>query len=73
MGTAVERWAPDALPLSDRHRTPVFAGCLEQPERHEVDVRDRVGAGLGRRGGEIRSRLEAAEEIRLLEDHRRSV
>ena len=36
-------------------------------------MRDREGAGLARRLGELRRRLEAAEEVRLLEHDRRRV
>ena len=34
-------------------------------------MRDRHGALLGRRGGKLRGGLQAAEEVRLLEDHGR--
>ena len=41
---AVQRRAPGALPFADRHRASVLAGRLEHPERHQVDVGDRVSA-----------------------------
>ena len=61
---------PAALALADRDVAAVRAGRLEHAERHRVDVRDRERARLARRRGELGRRLEAAEEVRLLEDHR---
>ena len=70
---AVAHRVAGRLALADRHRAAVVARRLEHAERHEVDVRDRQRAGLVRRGGELGRGLEAAEEVRLLEDHRRRV
>ena len=52
---------------------PYVAGRLEHAERHRVDVRDRERAGVVRGRREVGRRLEHAEEVRLLEDHRRGV
>src|SRR3954453_20853533 len=51
-----------ALSFADRHPAAVLAGRLEHAERHEVDVRDGDRPRVARRGGKVRSRLEAAEE-----------
>ena len=66
---AVRREVPGGLALAERDRAAVPAGCLEHAERQRVDVGDRERLGVVRRGGELRRRLEAAEDVRLLEDH----
>ncbi len=70
MGAAVRRPVPGRLTFADRDRAAVGAGSLEHSERHQVDVRDRECACLVRRLCELGRRLEAAEEVRLLEDDR---
>ena len=66
---AVAHRVAGRLALADRHRAAVVARRLEHAEADQVDVRDRQRAGLVRRRGELGRRLEAAEEVRLLEDH----
>ncbi len=73
VGTAVGRPVAGRLAFADRHRAPVRARRLEHAERHRVDVRDRERAGLARRRRELRRGLEAAEEVRLLEEDCRRV
>src|SRR5439155_21144002 len=62
-----------SLALADRERAAVRARCFEHAERNRIDVRHRQGPGLVRCRREVRSRLQAAEEVRLLEDHARGV
>ncbi len=57
-----------ALPLADRDRAAVAPGRFEDSERDRVDVRDRERLGVVRGRSELRSRFEASEEVRLLED-----
>ena len=64
---------PGALALADRERTAIVARSLEDAERDRVDVRDGERAGVVRRRGQVRRRLEAAEEVGLLEDGPRRV
>ena len=64
---------PGALAFPDRQRGAVGTGCLENSERDGIDVRDRQGAGLGSGCRQLGGGLEAAEEVRLLEDHARGV
>ena len=73
VGAAVGLVVPRRLPFADGERAAVRPGSLEHPERHGVDVRDRQGPGVVRGGGEVGRRLQAAEEIRLLEDDARGV
>ena len=61
------------LALAERERAAVVARCLEHAERQRVDVRDRERLGVVRRGRKRGRRLEAAEEVRLLEDDGRGV
>ncbi len=70
---AVGLGVPRALALADRERAAVVARRLEHAERDEVDVRDRQRSGVVRGRGDVRGRLEATEEVRLLEDDRRRV
>ena len=70
MRAAVAHGVAGRLALADRERAAVVAGRLEHAEADQVDVRDRQRAAVVRRGGEVGRRLEAAEEVRLLEDHR---
>ena len=56
------------LPLADRDRAAVAAGSLEHAERHRVDMGDRQRLGVVRGRCQLRRRLQAAEEVRLLED-----
>ena len=67
------REVPGSLPFAERDRGSVPARRLEHAERQEVDVRNRQRAGFRGGGDEIRRRLEAAEEVRLLEDDRGGV
>ena len=60
---------PGRLPLADRHGAAVRSRRLEDAERHRVDVRDRERTRVRRSLGQIGRLLEAAEEVRLLEDH----
>ena len=69
--TAVRGEVARPLPLAERDRAAVAARRLEHAERQRIDVRDRQRLRVVRRGGEVRSRLQAAEEVRLLEDHGR--
>ena len=62
-----------ALALADRDCGAVVAGRLEDAERDRVDVGDRQRARLVRGCGQLGRGLEAAEEVRLLEDHRGGV
>ncbi len=66
--TAEGREVPGSLSFAERERGAVAARRLEHAERQEVDVRDRQRAGFRGSGDEVRRRLEAAEEVRLLED-----
>ena len=66
---AVGLVVPDRLALADRHRAAVVAGRLEEAERGEIDVRDGERPRLGGRRREVGCGLEAAEGVRLLEDH----
>jgi hypothetical protein len=59
------------LPFPDGDLAAQVAGCLEQPERHRVDVRDRHRAGGIRHLGQIAQGLQAAEEVGLREGSRR--
>ena len=61
------------LALADRDRAPVDTRRLEHAEGDRVDVGDGERAGVVRGGREVRRRLEAAEEVRLLEDDARGV
>ena len=61
------------LALADGDRAAVVARRLEHAERDRVDVRDRERSRVRRGGGEVRGRLEATEEVRLLEDRARRV
>ena len=71
MRAAEGREVARRLALADRDRAAVVARRLEHAERQRVDVRDRQRPGVVRGGGQLRRRLEAAEEVRLLEDHGR--
>ena len=73
MRAAEGREVPGSLSFADRERAAVAARRLEHAERQRVDVRDRQRTGVVRRGREVRRRLEAAEEVRLLEDDRGGV
>ena len=68
--TAVALRVAHALALADRHVAAVRTGSFENAERCRIDVRDgersRLAGGCGKRGRV----LEAAEEVRLREDHR---
>ena len=61
------------LALADRDRAAVGPGRLEHAERDGVDVGDRQRTGVVRGGSQVGCRLEAAEEVRLLEDDARGV
>src|SRR5207245_3505311 len=65
---AVRLVVPRRLALADRERTAVLARRFQDAERDRVDVCDRQRLGVAPGGGEVRRRLEAAEEVRLLED-----
>ena len=67
------REVPGSLSFADRERGSVAARRLEHAERQQVDVCDRQRAGVRGDGDEVRRRLEAAEEVRLLEDDRGGV
>src|SRR5207248_6303105 len=69
--TAVGLVVAGGLALADRQRAAVGAWSLEHPERDRIDMGDRQGARAVDRGSKLRCRLEAAEEVRLLEDHAR--
>ena len=66
---AVRRPVARRLALPDRERAAVGARRLEHAEGHEVDVRDRQGTCLVRGRRQRRRVLQAAEEVRLLEEH----
>ena len=70
---AVALGVADRLALADRHVAAVGAGRLEHAERGEVDVGDGERARLAGGGRERGRVLEAAEEVRLREDHGRCV
>ena len=65
---AVRLVVAGALPFADRNRAAVAPGRLEDSERDRVDVRHRESLGVVRDRCELGRRLEAAEEVRLLED-----
>src|SRR5205085_1459373 len=69
--TAVGLVVAGGLALADRQRAAVGAWSLEHPERDRIDMGDRQGARVVDRGSKLRCRLQAAEEVRLLEDHAR--
>ena len=73
MGTAIRLVVPGRLAFADRQRASVRARSLEHAERDRVDVGDSQSSRVGGDGGEVRRRLEATEEVRLLEDHARRV
>ena len=73
MGAAVRLVVARRLSFADGERAAVRTRSLEDAERDRVDVRDRQGTGVVRGGGEVGCRLQAAEEIRLLEDDARRV
>src|SRR5207302_3270067 len=68
MGPAEGEEVARRLTLADRERASVVTRRLEHAERRQVDVRNREGLGLVRHRCEFRPGLEAAEEVRLLED-----
>jgi len=71
--TAVGHDIAGALALAESDRAAVPAGSLEQTERQRIDVRDRERLGVVGGCGELGGGLEAAEEVRLLEDDGRRV
>ena len=73
MRPAEGREVPGSLSFAERKRGSVAAGRLEHAERQQVDMRDRQRAGVRGDRDEVRRRLEAAEEVRLLEDDRGGV
>jgi hypothetical protein len=69
VGTAEGLMVARALALADRESAAVAPWRLEHAKRDRVDVRDGECLRLVGRGREVGSRLQAAEEVRLLEDH----
>jgi hypothetical protein len=59
------------LPLPDGHRAAVTPGSFQNAERERIDVRDRECPRVVRGRGQVRRTLEAAEEVRLLEEDAR--
>ena len=68
MRAAVRHVVAGGLAFADRDGAAVVAGRLEQSERRRVDMRDRKRAGVRRSGGQVGGRLQATEEVRLLEE-----
>ena len=60
---------PADWPSPIASRAAVGAGRLEHAQRHQVDVGHCQRAAPLRRGGQRRSVLQHAQEVRLLEDH----
>ena len=67
------REVPRRLSLAERERRTVAPGRLQHAEGEQVDVRDGQRTGFGGRSDDVRRRLEAAEEVRVLEDDAGSV
>src|SRR5439155_7203874 len=71
--TAVRGGVACRLAFADGDRATVASGSFEKSERERIHVCDGKRTRVSGGRGEIRSRLQAPEEVGLLEDHRGGV